>query len=140
MKESRLKTLENCLAAIQEANNTLQEVHDEEEEAFDNMSESFQFSERGDSMQEAIDTLDDAICSLEDAIGYLQEVTTNAEDPLLMEVDPWEKLKVGDTVTHKSFGPGTIKSIQGNRVTIEFVSRNSLFLFPDAIDKGFIIL
>ena len=94
MKEARLAILENCLTAIQEAHDTLQDVHDEEEEAYDNMPEGLQESERGDMMQEAIDTLDDAICSLDDAISYLEDVTNNASDPVVMEVEPWEKLKV----------------------------------------------
>lgn len=140
MKEARLGILNNCLTAIQEAYDTLQEVHDEEEEAFDNMSENFQDSERGDIMQENIDTLDEAVCSLEEAIDYLQEVTTNADNPLVMEIDPWQQLKVGDTVTHKSFGPGIITIIQGDHFTINFAAKTAIFIFPDAIDKGFIIL
>lgn len=140
MKETRLLILENCITAIQEAYDTLQEVRDEEEEAYDNLPESMQDGERGDTMQEAIDNLDDALCSLEESISSLEEVTTNASDPLVLEIEPWKKLKTGDTVTHKSFGPGIIKSIHGNRITIDFASKSSLFIFPDAIDKGFIIL
>lgn len=140
MKEARLGILENCLLAIQEAFDTLQEVRDEEEEAFDNLPENMQDGERGEMMQEAIDNLDEAIGSLEEAVSYLEEVTTNADDPLVMEVDPWQKLKAGDIVTHKSYGPGIIRSIQGNRVTIDFGAKSALFIFPDAIDKGFIIL
>ena len=140
MKEARLGILNNCLTAIQEAYDMLQVVHDEEEEAFDNMSESFQDSERGDRMQEAIDTLDEAVCSLEEAIDYLQEVTTNADDPLVMEIDPWQRLEVGDTVTHKSFGSGKIAAIKGDHYTIDFAAKTAIFIFPDAVDKGFIIL
>lgn len=140
MKEARLGILNNCMTAIQEAYDTLQEVRDEEEEAFDNMSESFQESERGDMMQEAIDTLDEAICSLEEAIDYLQEVTINADGPLVQEIEPWQQLKVGDIVTHKSFGSGRITAITDDRFTIEFAAKTAIFIFPNAIDKGFIIL
>ena len=140
MKEARLGILENCLTAIQEAYDTLQEVRDEEEEAYDNLPESMQDGERGDMMQDAIDNLDDAIGSLDDVIASLEEVTTNGADPLVMEIDPWQKLKVGDSVTHKSFGPGIIKSMEGNRVTIDFGSRSALFIFPDAVNKGYINL
>lgn len=140
MKEARLAILENCLSAIQKAHDTLQDVHDEEEEAFDNMPEGLQDSERGDMMQDAIDNLDEAICSLDDAISYLEEVTTNASDPVVMEIDPWEKLKVGDVVTHKSFGPGTISGFDGKKVTITFTERSAQFILPDAVLKGFIIL
>lgn len=140
MKEARLGILENCLTAIQEAYDTLQEVRDEEEEAYDNLPESMQFGERGDMMQEAIDTLDDAVYSLEEAVSSLEEATMNANDSLVMEVDPWQRLKEGDSVTHKSYGPGIIKNIQDNRITIDFGTKSALFIFPDAIDKGFIIL
>lgn len=140
MKEARLVILENCLTAVQEAHDTLQDVHDEEEEAYDNMPEGLQDSERGEMMQEAIDTLDEAICSLDDAISYLEDVTNNASDPVVMEVDPWEKLKVGDVVTHKSFGPGTISGFDGKKVTIAFAERSAQFILPDAILKGYIIL
>ena len=91
-------------------------------------------------MQEAIDTLDEVAGYLEDAISYLDEVVINAESPYAMESEPWKNLKVGDSVTHKSFGSGVIKFIEGNRVTIDFGTRCSLFILPDAIDKGFIIL
>ncbi len=140
MKEARLAILENCLTAIQDAHDTLQDVHDEEEEAYDNMPEGLQESERGDMMQDAIDTLDDAICSLDDAISYLEDVTSNASDPVVMEVEPWEKLKVGDVVTHKSFGSGTISGFDGKKVTIDFAERTAQFILPDAVLKGFIIL
>lgn len=58
MKEQRLKILNDCLSAIQEAHDVLENVRDEEEEAFDNMPEGLQDSERGDMMQDAIDNLD----------------------------------------------------------------------------------
>ena len=140
MKAARLGILENCLTAIQEAYDTLQEVRDEEEEAYDNLPESMQDGERGDMMQDAIDNLDDAISSLDDVISSLEEVTTNSDDPLVMEIDPWQTLKVGDTVSHKSFGKGVIKNIQGDHYSIEFSAKSAIFIFPDAIDKGFIIL
>ena len=140
MKYARLAILENSLSAIQEAHNTLQDVHDEEEEAFDNMPEGLQDSERGDMMQDAIDNLNEAICYLDDAISYLEDVTTSASDPIVIEVEPWEKLKVGDVVTHKSFGPGTIIGFDGKKVTIAFPERSAQFILPDAILKGFIIL
>lgn len=140
MKEARLNTLEDCLSAIQEAYDTLQEVRDEEEEAYDNLPESMQDGERGDMMQEAIDNLDDAISSLDETISTLTDVTADASDSLVMEVDPWQALKIGDTVTHKSFGSGVIKNIQGDHFSIEFASKSAIFIFPDAIDKGFITL
>lgn len=138
MKEKRLKVLNDCLSAIQKAHDTLEEVRDEEEEAYDNMPEGLQYSERGDMMQEAIDNLDEAVSSLYDVLSSLEDVVTAAESPDVMEIDPWTKLKVGDKVTHKSFGEGTISSIEGSYFYIHFEEKDAKFIFPDAIEKGFI--
>ena len=140
MKEERLKTLMQCLNMIQNAHDVLEEVRDEEEEAFDNMPEGLQDSERGDMMQEAIDNLDETIDYLDDVLSSLEDVETNADNPAVMEIDPWQKLVVGDIVHHKSFGSGVIKSIEGKYFFIEFPDKTSKFIFPDAIDKGFITL
>lgn len=140
MKEERLKTLNDCLSAIQDAHDILDEVRDEEEEAYDNMPEGLQYSERGDLMQEAIDNLDEAVGSLDDVISSLEDVVSSAENPVVMEIGPWKKLEVGDAVTHKTFGPGFITAIEGNYYFVEFKDRTSKFIFPDAIDKGYITL
>lgn len=140
MKEERLKILKQCLKDIQNAHDVLEEVRNEEEEAFDNMPEGLQDSERGDMMQEAVDTLDEAIDRLDDVLSSLESVETTADDPAVIEIDPWQKLVVGDVVKHKSFGRGVIKSIEGKYFFIEFKDKTSKFIFPDAIDKGFITL
>ncbi len=140
MKEERLKTLRQCLSIIQNAHDVLEEVRDEEQDAFDNMPEGLQDSERGDLMQEAVDTLDEAIDTLDDVLSSLESVETTADDPAVIEIDPWQKLGVGDVVLHKSFGSGIIKSIEGNYFYIEFPNKTSKFIFPDAIDKGYITL
>ncbi len=140
MKEARLKTLNDCLSAIKNAHDTLEAVRDEEEEAYDNMPEGLQYSERGDMMQEVIDNLDDVVGSLDDVISSLENVVTTAEDPDVMEIDPWTMLKVGDKVTHKSFGKGVITAIEGSYYFVDFKGRSSKFIFPDAIDKGYITL
>ena len=140
MKEERLKRLKHCLKEIQNAHDVLEDVRDEEEEAFDNMPEGLQDSERGDMMQDAIDTLDEAIGYLDDVQSSLESVETAANDPAVMEIDPWEKLVIGDVVNHKSFGRGVIKSIEGKYFFIEFPGKTSKFIFPDAIDKGYITL
>lgn len=140
MKEARLKTLNDCLNVIQNAHDTLEEVRDEEEEAYDNMPEGLQYSERGDMMQDAIDNLDEAVNSLDEVISSLEEVVTDAEDPDVMEIEPWTMLKVGDKVIHKSFGKGVITAIEGSYYFVDFKGRSSKFIFPDAIDKGYITL
>ena len=57
-----------------------------------------------------------------------------------MEIDPWQKLMVGDKVTHKSFGVGTIISIDNKEMSVQFASKTSRFFLPDAFDKGYLIL
>lgn len=140
MKEERIKNLKHCLNMIQNAHDVLEEVRDEEQDAFDNLPEGLQDSERGDLMQEAVDTLDEAIDTLDDVLSSLESVETTADDPAVIEIDPWQKLVVGDVVHHKSFGSGVIKSIEGKYYFIEFKEKTSKFIFPDAINKGFITL
>ena len=69
-----------------------------------------------------------------------EDVETNADNPAVIEIDPWQKLVVGDVVKHKSFGRGVIKEIDGKYFFIEFKEKTSKFIFPDAIDKGHITL
>ena len=140
MKEERLKTLKRCLNMIQNAHDVLEEVRDEEQDAYDNLPEGLQYSERGDLMQEAVDNLDEAVDYLDDVLSSLEDIETNADNPAVMEIDPWQKLVVGDVVKHKSFGRGVIKEIDGKYYFIEFKDKTSKFIFPDAIDKGYITL
>lgn len=140
MKKERLNTIESCFASIQKAHDILDDVRNEEEEAYDNMPEGLQLSERGDMMQEVIDELDEAVNYLDDAISYLDNVVDSANEDSVMEIDPWQNLKVGDSVIHNSFGTGIITNIEGKYFFIQFKEKTSKFIFPDAIDKGFITL
>ena len=140
MKEQRLKTLNDCLSAIQEAHDVLEEVRDEEQDAFDNMPEGLQYSERGDMMQDAIDSLDEAVDAVDEVISNLESVISSAEDPDVMEIDPWQKLKVGDVVKHKSFGKGIVISIDKKEMSVQFVGKTSRFFIPDAFEKGFLTI
>jgi len=140
MRPKRLAIIKDCLGAIEEARYILQDARDEEEEAYDNLPEGIQMGERGDMMQEAIEALDDALFPLEDAISSLEEVTTIADNELIMENTPWQMLSIGDTVTHKSWGKGIISSIADKYYTISFGEKESVFIFPNAVDKGHIII
>lgn len=140
MKEKRLKTLNDCLRAIQDAYDVLEEVRDEEQDAYDNMPEGLQYSERGDMMQEAIDNLNEAVDAVDEVISNLENVISSAEDPDVMEIDPWQKLMVGDKVTHKSFGVGTIVSIDNKEMSVQFANKTSRFFIPDAFEKGFLTI
>ena len=140
MKEERLKTLKRCLNMIQNVHDVLEEVRDEEQDAFDNLPEGLQYSERGELMEEAVNNLDEIIDYLDDVLSSLEDVETNADNPAVIEIDPWRKLVVGDVVKHKSFGCGVIKEIDGKYFFIKFKEKTSKFIFPDAIDKGYITL
>lgn len=140
MKELRLKSLHDCMDAIQKAHDVLEEVRDEEQDAYDNMPEGLQYSERGDMMQDAIDCLDEAIDNIDDVISNLEDVVSYAENPDVMEIDPWQKLSVGDSVTHKSFGMGEVMSIDEKFIFVRFSDIEKKFLFPDAFEKGYLTI
>jgi len=140
MKETRLKTLNDCMYAIQKAHDLLEDVRDEEQDAYDNMPEGLQYSERGDMMQEAIDSLDEAVDNIDEVVSYLEDAISYAENPDVLEIDPWEKLNIGDVVKHKSFGVGTIISIDKKEITIKFVDKVSRFYLPDAFEKGYLTI
>ena len=128
------------MRAIQDAYDVLEEVRDEEQDAYDNMPEGLQYSERGDMMQEAIDNLDEAVDAVDEVISNLESAISSAEDPDVMEIDPWQKLMVGDKVTHKSFGVGTIVSIDNKEMSVQFANKTSRFFIPDAFEKGFLTI
>ena len=125
---------------IQNAHDVLEEVRDEEQDAYDNLPEGLQYSERGEMMDEAVNNLEEAVDYLDDVLSSLENVEINADNPAVIEIDPWQNLVVGDIVHHKSFGSGVIKSIEGKYFFIEFQEKISKFIFPDAIDKGYITL
>lgn len=54
-----------------------------------------------------------------------------------VETEPWMNLKVGDTVAHKTFGSGIIKSIDDKYIIVQFSDRESKFLFPLSFEKGY---
>jgi len=51
---------------------------------------------------------------------------------------PWENLRSGDSVTHKSLGPGTVIFIDDNYLTVRFSDRESKFRYPSAFEKGYL--
>ncbi len=53
------------------------------------------------------------------------------------EMEPWERLQVGDTVIHKSFGEGEIMAMDDKYVIIKFADREAKFLYPAAFEKGY---
>lgn len=51
---------------------------------------------------------------------------------------PWENLHPGDTVTHKSLGPGTIVALDKDYLIVKFTDRESKFRYPSAFEKGYL--
>ena len=47
-------------------------------------------------------------------------------------------IKIGDTVSHKSFGKGTITRFDGKQLEIKFGNQIKTFIYPDAFNKGFL--
>lgn len=48
------------------------------------------------------------------------------------------KVKIGTSVTHKSFGEGKIVQIKGNYITISFGKAQKVFMLPDAFVNGYL--
>ena len=55
---------------------------------------------------------------------------------VLPESEPWEHIQVGDTVIHKSIGPGEVMALDDKYIIVKFLDRESKFLFPGAFEKG----
>lgn len=64
------------------------------------------------------------------------------EDPLgggeTISRKPWETIRPGDAVTHKSLGPGTIMALDKDYLIVKFTDRESKFRYPSAFEKGYL--
>ena len=69
--------------------------------------------------------------------SYENESEKRAE---IEETEPWERLQVGDTVLHKSWGEGEIVDIDEKYLIVRFADRESKFLYPSAFEKGYLSL
>ena len=69
--------------------------------------------------------------------SYENENEKRAE---IEETEPWERLQVGDTVLHKSWGEGEIVDIDEKYLIVRFADRESKFLYPSAFEKGYLSL
>ena len=49
----------------------------------------------------------------------------------------WTHLQVGDTVTHKSFGKGVVKSIDERFIIVAFARKESRFPYPWVFEQGY---
>ncbi len=68
----------------------------------------------------------------------ISEATTTDEVEDIQKEAPWERLKVGDKVIHKSFGSGQIVSLDDKYIFVKFKDRESKFIFPNAFEKEYL--
>ena len=64
--------------------------------------------------------------------------TAAVEEP--QTAKPWKEISIGDTVTHKSLGPGTVMSVDEKYIIIKFRDRESKFFYPGAFEKGYLFI
>ena len=50
------------------------------------------------------------------------------------------KIHAGTVVTHKAFGPGQVKGIDGGLIVVTFNGTDKKFQFPGAFEQGFLKL
>ena len=54
------------------------------------------------------------------------------------EVEPWERIQMGDFVSHKSFGPGQVMFLDEKYIIVKFPDREAKFLYPSVFEKGYL--
>ena len=61
---------------------------------------------------------------------------SDLQQALVQEVEPWERIQVGDIVIHKSIGMGQVMTMDEKYIIVKFPDREAKFLFPSAFEKG----
>lgn len=64
------------------------------------------------------------------------EAKTEVETP----AKPWLSYKVGNIVTHRSLGEGSILSIDDKYIKIKFAFSEKKFLYPSCFEQGFFVI
>ena len=63
--------------------------------------------------------------------------TSQGDTDNMGKPEPWLSYKVGDHVTHKSFGEGLISALDDRYIWIKFAASEKKFLFPQCFEKGY---
>lgn len=71
------------------------------------------------------------------ATAGLQGETTAMQEDSNLAKEEHPEYTVGTPVVHKTFGPGTIASIDDRYMTVKFALNEKKFLYPDCFEKGF---
>ena len=75
---------------------------------------------------------------VEAAALEVDNVDTPAATEESQAVKSWQDVVTGDTVTHKSLGPGIVVSLDEKYIIIKFRDRESKFFYPGAFEKGYL--
>lgn len=75
----------------------------------------------------------------------VQNVSSVPDDRPTVTEEPqttksWKEISIGDTVTHKSLGPGIVMSLDEKYIIIKFRDRESKFFYPGAFEKGYLFI
>ncbi len=82
-------------------------------------------------------------------VSVSEDVLTTAsetdDNPIAAVEEPqtaksWKEISIGDTVSHKSLGPGTVMSLDDKYIIIKFRDRESNFFYPGAFEKGYLFI
>ena len=59
-------------------------------------------------------------------------------EPLLELAKPWESIRVGDVIYHKSIGQGIVMSLDTYYIIVKFPDRERKFQYPKAFEDGYL--
>lgn len=65
------------------------------------------------------------------------EYKSVAEPPLEL-AKPWESIRVGDVICHKSIGQGTVMALDTYYIIVKFPDRERKFQYPKAFEEGYL--
>ena len=73
----------------------------------------------------------------------IRNVSSAPDDSPIVTEEPqkaksWKEISIGDTVTHKSLGPGTVMSLDEKYIIIKFRDRESKFFYPGAFEREYL--
>ena len=86
------------------------------------------------------DTVIDTSKIVEESISDYEYKAVAEPAPEYIKVQPWENIKVGDTVYHKSLGQGQVMSVDEKYLFVKFPLRESKFLYPDVFENGYLFM
>ncbi len=108
------------------------------------------FAERGEPVREVKANEEKPNVQEEEKLAVQEEVEVAAQEEkaaVQVEEKPeetpaaqakWERIKVGDTVQHKSFGNGVVMSVDDRFIVVAFATKESRFLYPWVFEQGYL--